>query len=347
MRIVHVTWSLGIGGIETMLVNIANAQANQGADVTIVIINDQVNDQLKRTISHKVDCFFIGRKSGSRSFLPVLKLNKILLQKHPDVIHCHLETVITIIAKPFRKRCCLTKHSTGSQGVPSAIILSKYYKVFAISNSVKRYLWEQCKVDAVVVENGIIPENFEKRRYHSLDSDRPVKIVMVGRLLTTIKGQDVLIKALSKLKNCVTLDIIGEGPDRVKLQCLAKDLSLSDKVCFLGAKTQQELYKLLKDYDIYVMASNVEGFGLTVAEAMAAKLPVIVSDIEGPKEIVRDGKYGHLFRVGDPDDCARVISQIIENYDIESSLEDAYRYVCDNYSVKRTAKDYLDNYIKV
>lgn len=344
MRIVHVTWSLGIGGIETMLVNIANAQANLGADVTIVIINDQVNEQLKRTISPNVNCFFLGRKSGSRSLLPVLKLNRILWQKHPDVIHCHLETVITIIAKPFRKRCCLTKHSTGSQGVPSADILAKYYKVFAISNSVKQYLWELCKVEAVVVENGIIPENFEKRQYHPLDSKRPVKIVMVGRLLTAVKGQNVLIRALSKLKDNVTIDIIGDGPDKEQLQSLVNELSLSDKVCFLGAKTQQELYRQLKDYDIYVMASNVEGFGLTVAEAMAAKLPVIVTDIEGPKEIVRNGKYGHLFKVGDSDDCARAISEVIGNYDTEKALDEVYRYVCENYSVNKTAKEYIENY---
>ena len=344
MKIVHVTWSLGIGGIETMLVNIANAQANQGADVSIVIINDQVNEQLKRTISPNVDCFFLGRKSGSRSLLPVLKLNKILWQKHPDVIHCHLESIITIIAKPFRKRCCLTKHSTGSQGVPSARILSEYYKVFAISNSVKQYLWEQCKIESVVVENGIIPEFFEKRLYHPLNLNMPVRIVMVGRLLTEVKGQDILIKALTKLKDCVVLDIIGDGPDKEKLKRLVKDLILDDKVHFLGAKDQQELYKLMKDYDIYVMASNVEGFGLTVAEAMASKLPVIVSDIEGPKEIVRNGKYGHLFKAGDSEDCARAIRQVIENYDTERSLDEVYRYVCENYSVNKTAKEYIENY---
>ena len=327
-----------------MLVNIANAQANQGANVTIVIINDQVNEQLKRAISTNVASYFLGRKSGSRSLLPVLKLNKILLQKHPDVIHCHLESVITIIAKPFRKRCCLTKHSTGSQGVPSANNLAKYYKVFAISNSVKQYLWEQCKIAATVIENGIIPEKFEKRQYKPLVLDRPVKIVMVGRLMTEIKGQDILIKAFPLLKGCVSLDIIGEGPDRETLQRLVDELSLNDKVCFLGSKTQQELYKQLKDYDIYVMASNVEGFGLTVAEAMAAKLPVIVSDIEGPKEIVRDGKYGHLFKAGDSEDCALAINEVIGNYDTEESLEGAYRYVCENYSVNNTAKEYIDNY---
>lgn len=344
MKIVHVTWSLNIGGIETMLVNIANAQAIQGVDVTIIVINDIVNEQLKQSIAPGVNCLFVGRKSGSRSLLPVLKINKILWQIRPDVIHCHLESVITVIAKPFRKLCCLTKHSTGSQGVPSAKLLSKYYKVFAISNSVKQYLWSQCKVDAIVVENGIIPENFEKRQYHSLDLERPVRIVMVGRLLTEIKGQDILIKALPHIKGRVFLDIVGEGPDWGKLHCLTQALSLDDKVRFLGAKSQQELYKLLKDYDIYVMASNVEGFGLAVIEAMAAKLSVIVSDIEGPKEIVLDGKYGHLFKAGNPEDCARAISEVIGNYDTEKSLEDAYQYVCANYSVNRTANNYLEKY---
>ena len=331
-----------------MLVNIANAQAELGCDVTIVIINDKVDQALQQTISPKVKAYFLKRKDGSRSILPFIKLNWLLFLGGPDVIHCHLDSVIKIIAKPFYKRCFYTRHAVSSQKLPPKERLLKFKKIFAISNAVKSFLWENFQLESIVVENGIVPGNFEKRQYRAVTSSDVIRMVTVGRLLTEVKGQDLIIKAMTYLsKYNICLDIIGDGPDKGALQSLIVERSLSDRVSLLGPRSQNELHNILKDYDIFVMASYTEGFGLTVAEAMAAKLPVVVSNIEGPKEIVAGGKYGHLFKVGDAEDCARAIKYVVANYDTQYSIDEAYRHVQENYSVKTTAANYIKLYQQI
>lgn len=328
-----------------MLVGIANAQAAQSCDVTIVIVNDKVDSGLKSMIASSVKTHFLKRKDGSRSLWPFIRLNWLLFRERPDVIHCHLDSIIKVIAKPLHHICCYTRHAVSSQKLPPKENLLKFKKIFAISNAVKTFIWDKYQIESIVIENGIIPDNFEKRQYHKVTSRDIIRLVAIGRLLTEVKGQNIMIQAISLLsKYNVSLDIVGDGPDRAMLQSLIEELSLSDRVKLVGPKSQYELYHILKDYDIFVMASYTEGFGLTVAEAMAAKLPVVVSDIEGPKEIVVDGKFGHLFRVGDANDCARVIQDIILHYDAEAGINDAYLHVCENYSVEKTAANYIKNY---
>ena len=91
--------------------------------------------------------------------------------------------------------------------------------------------------------------------------------------------------------------------------------------------------------------ARYEGFGLTVAEAMAAKLPVLVSDEGGPYEIMGKGKYGYAFKMEDVDDCAKQIEYIYKNYaSALQKMEAAYQHVVENYSVARMVQEYLLQY---
>lgn len=86
MRITHVFWSLGFGGIETMLVNIANAQAEAEAQVSVVIINDSCEESLMKSLRSDVKLYVLGRKVGSKGLGFILKLNKVLGELKPDVV---------------------------------------------------------------------------------------------------------------------------------------------------------------------------------------------------------------------------------------------------------------------
>ena len=102
--------------------------------------------------------------------------------------------------------------------------------------------------------------------------------------------------------------------------------------------------KHLKDYDLLVQPSIYEGFGLTVAEAMAAQLPVLVSDIEGPMEIIDQGKYGLFFKANDQESLANALSGILERGFDEHLVEDAMHYVKSKYDVSVTAEKYVNQY---
>ena len=76
---------------------------------------------------------------------------------------------------------------------------------------------------------------------------------------------------------------------------MVQNLHLENEVVFEGLKDQSWVYQNLCNYDLFIQPSRYEGFGLTVAEAIAAKVPVLVSNIEGPLEIIDGGRLGMSF----------------------------------------------------
>lgn len=333
-----------MGGIETMLVNIANAQAAMGCDVHIVVVNRHYDESLIQRIDPAVKFLLLNRRPGSRRLIPLIRLNAYLLRHRAAVIHCHVGSLIGIIARPFHCRCCLTRHSVSSQQDQKKR-LGRYRKVFAISEAVKQDIWQKYQIPSIVIPNGILTGEIKKREYRHIDKDSTVRLVSVGRILLSVKGQDILCRAVARLQAYkIALDIIGDGPDMDQLSQLCSDLGLNGSVRLMGRRTPEYLSSHLREYDMFVLPSLTEGFGLSVAEAMAAMLPVVVSDIEGPREIVCGGRYGHLFKAGDIDGCASAIQSVIEHYDTEASLDEAYRHIVESYDVKQTARRYLEQY---
>ena len=78
MKIIHITYGFGLGGIETMLHNIANEQVALGEKIFIIVINDIVNDELKETLNPQIKFICLKRKVSSKSILPFIKLNYLL-----------------------------------------------------------------------------------------------------------------------------------------------------------------------------------------------------------------------------------------------------------------------------
>lgn len=112
-----------------------------------------------------------------------------------------------------------------------------------------------------------------------------------------------------------------------------------------GKKPQKYIIEHLRDYDLFVQPSRNEGFALTVAEAMSAKLPVLVSSGQGPAEVTENDKYGWVFENGNIDDLAAKLEYIRSHYDEAlAKIEKAYGHVRKRYDVSVTAKAYLDNY---
>ena len=121
-----------------------------------------------------------------------------------------------------------------------------------------------------------------------------------------------------------------------------KEYSLDKNVQFLGAKDRSFIYENLCEYDLLIQPSYYEGFGLTIVEGMFASIPVLVSNVEGPREIIIDGVNGFIFKSSNPRDLAEKIKMISENY-IGSKI--IARKVCDyalsNYTLMRCCKNMM------
>jgi glycosyltransferase involved in cell wall biosynthesis len=118
------------------------------------------------------------------------------------------------------------------------------------------------------------------------------KVVTVGRLVPW-KQIDRLIESLSECDQAGLL-IIGDGPERTRLEALAREKKVADRVCFAGQKNKDETFALMAGCDLFVLNSSYEGFPHVVLEAMSAGLPVVATMAGGTPELVRHGENGVL-----------------------------------------------------
>jgi len=183
----------------------------------------------------------------------------------------------------------------------------------------------------------------------------PFRVVQVSRLDHEIKGQDILIRALKRVNEVlgegnVLVDFIGGGASFDYLQNLAIECRVEQFCRFLGIKTRQYVYANLCHYDLLVQPSRYEGFGLTVVEGIAAGLPVLVSDREGPMEIIEGGRLGECFTSEDFADCAAKILEIVEaskRPDYAQMMEKRTAYARSRFDIHLTAENYVNEYQKL
>ena len=348
MKIVHVTWMFTVGGIETMLVNICNEQVKLGHQVHIIVMQDGVTDKsLQDALDKRIIMHNCHRSKGGNLLLPALRLNLILLRLNPNVIHIHSSGIIRIIfPSRFKHITNATLHALPKK--QNTMAIKQVPRVFAISESVKRDLFCFNGTNSISNPNGIRPELIRQRPTNEWTD--VLQIVQVGRLDHGDKGQHILLQAGAELlkrgyRNFI-INFIGDGPSREYLENMTKELGLSDNVTFHGMKSQPYIFEHVCDYDVFVQPSIREGFGNTVAEAMAAKVPVVVSSGQGPQEIIDHGHFGYIFKNGDPKDCATVLEQFLLRKNSKEMIEAAYQRVLDLYDIKVTVRTYLDLYLR-
>lgn len=345
MKILHVAFTFGYGGIETMLANIANAQVDLGHKVSIIIIEDVVEPKLVESLHRDIRIHFCHRKCKN-DLLALARLNYYLMIEQPDAIHLHSSSAFRLLMPQFRAIANSTTHDMPYEA--NTRYVEQIPRRFAISQSVQDALLKLKGVESIVNPNGIRPELI-KTKDGLRKPDGVFRMVQVSRLMHEKKGQDILIRACAilKAKGYINfhVDFIGEGQSLAYLQCLCKECQVEDNVSFLGAKHQQYIFDHLCEYDLFVQPSRLEGFGLTVAEAMAAKVPVLVSNNEGPAEIIENGRFGYLFRSGDEEDCAKKIAYFLDGMADAMKVEKAYERVLTMYNVKETAARYVSLYV--
>lgn len=165
-----------------------------------------------------------------------------------------------------------------------------------------------------VNDNSLINNNTE----NCLADVRPdgVRIVGVVGRLRGEKGQAVLLEAFAKLRerrDDLSLKVVGDGPDRAKLEARARELGIAEFVEWMGSRPPEEVRRLYRSMDVVVVPSLAEGFGLVAAEALSADRPVVASDVGGLAEVVRHEQTGLLVPPGDPQALSAAIARILDN----------------------------------
>jgi glycosyltransferase involved in cell wall biosynthesis len=172
-----------------------------------------------------------------------------------------------------------------------------------------------------------------------------IRAVYTGRLAAE-KNVPFLLRAFAlAAEECPGLDltIIGDGPQRVELENLARRLHLPPRVTFLGERPHRELPALLSDFDLFLTASATEVHPLSLIEAMAAGLAVAAVGGEGISETIRDGESG-LLSAPDPADLARKIRRIALDPELGRKLAAGAVRAVQDYDIRRVTRRHLEKF---
>jgi len=362
VNILLVSTHLNVGGITSYLYALARQYIKRGHRVYLASSGGAREDEFQKL---GVVLFHAPLKTKSevnpKVFYHVPRFLRFIKDHGIEVIHAH--TRVTQV---------LGQVLSWFSGVPYVSTCHGFYKkrwfrlVFpswgraavAISPPVKEHLIRDFRMPpqrVFLIQNGIDIEAFyeltEDRRTKTREnfniSKAPI-LGMVSRLADT-KGHAVLINAMPLILRKFPqafLFIAGEGKMEAKLKKQVTNMDLQDHVRF--APVFNPSGKILSLFDIFVMPSLDEGFGLSGMEAQVVGLPVVASDVGGIPTFVHHEKTGLLVPPGDPVKLAEAIIRLIEDKELAARLgRQARRFICENFSSAVMAEKTLNMYQSV
>lgn len=147
-------------------------------------------------------------------------------------------------------------------------------------------------------------------------------LVSIGRLvlwkgfLDLIEAAAGLFKEIADLK----LLIIGDGPERKRLEMKIEKLGLNNRIFLIGAMAKNKLFEYLKAADVFVLNTAYEGFSHQIIEAMSLGLPVVTTAIGGNPEVIKNGLNGFLVRHGDKEELKAVLKRVVSNEILQKKI---------------------------
>lgn len=195
-------------------------------------------------------------------------------------------------------------------------IFQKADRIQAIS----AYLADWAKRLGAFCPIAVIPNGVSFGAYGSPRHSDTTTVVTVSRLERK-NGVDTLIRAMAHLPDA-TLEIVGDGSERMALNSLAARLGISSRVHFAGRMEPKEIPALLSSARVFCRPSRSEGLGNAFLEAMAAGVPVVGTPVGGIPDFLKDGDTGLVCRVDDPKDVAEKIKKIFDDASLSARLSE-------------------------
>jgi len=316
MKIVQVITELRPGGAERVLAELCAGLRRRGHEVTVVSLSPLpgesviIHDLLEHNVG--IESLELTKSAPWRIF----RLKSLLRRLQPDVVHSHLihaNLVTRLNALGARYKLINTVHTMESRKDKSWYFFLDHLTLMlcdvqtAVSEAARDFHAAKMHVKSKsmpVIYNGIVApkrlradEIAELRNAWGFAGCSAV-FGSVGRLGHE-KGYDILLKALPELSGHVPpgekwgLVIIGEGAERHNLELLAKGAPDNILVALPGFR--KDASNCIGAFNLFVMPSRYEGFGLVLIEAMAHGVPVIVSEIGPLKELLRNYPNGTFF----------------------------------------------------
>lgn len=338
IKVLHVTVGLEIGGVEILLEHLLPALNRKKVEVTVCSLKE-IGTVGKHLLLKGIPVVALDGRNKF-SFTVYFKLLRLLARENFDIIQSHLFLANMITGQvlflrkilfPWRKTpvWVATYHGLGKWArwhhkIVEKVIFKLSNKIVCCSEAVKNEFFHRIQKPPSryeVILNGISLKKTEVRGEMALSDGqecdpifnrRRFVIGTIGRLKERVKGTRYLIQAVHFLKERIDLGlvIVGSGSDEHVLQKLTRDLQLTEQIMFIKEACSRDI---LRHFDLFVLPSLSEGFGLVLLEAMAEGRPIVATNVGGIPEVVIDGRTGMLVPPKNPEALADAISYMYDN----------------------------------
>jgi glycosyltransferase involved in cell wall biosynthesis len=339
-RILQVIPTLVRGGAEKQLTLLATGLAAKGWDVHVCVLTHTgpLEEQLRQS---GVPLTFIHKRWKLDPFA-YLRLKQEIQRLQPDLVHTWLFAanaygrqaafaagVKHVVAG---ERCVDPWKGTLQLGI-DRYLARRTERIITNSSGVRDF-YSSKGLPAekfTIIPNGIAPfappagqTASREGLLKELGMEPGAKLIgAIGRLWPQKRVKDIIWAAdlIKCVRDDVHLLIIGDGPQRRRLERYAEQCDVMDKVHFLGERN--DIPRILPHLDLLLLASSYEGQSNAVMEAMSAGIPVVASDIPGNRDLVVPGETGFLFDVGDRGGIAQKSLMILDDTELASRLGSA------------------------
>jgi glycosyltransferase involved in cell wall biosynthesis len=286
------------------------------------------------------------------------KISDICKSKGYNILHLHSAHSMSIglLVKLFHRRLKLIGMKRVdfhiSKNFLSRIKYSSKWmdKIVCISDRIKNVLIEDgITIDKLeTIHSGIDTVRFDDvesgvRKEFGIPSDN----IIIGTIAAVVGHKDYpnLLKAAENIVGNypnVTFIAVGDGKDMESVKSFASQLNLQDRFIFAGYRS--DIGKFLKSFDIFVLASKLEGMGTSLLDAQAVGLPIAATKTGGIPEIIHDGVNGLLAAPQNPQALAHILIKLIEDEELRKNLSANAKQSVEQFSIDKNVEKYLELY---
>ncbi|MBU2566893.1 glycosyltransferase [Patescibacteria group bacterium] len=312
------------GGAERLAVQLAELVPKYG--YSSLVISMVKGGGLEKVLQEKQIPYLILERSSPWDRITILiKLIRIFKDLKPTLVHTHLfasDFWGRIAARLARVKIITTVHNVKTQFNKIGELIMQAMSSFsdqyiAISADVNNYLVKYLKIkpkQITTISNGIDLSSLRVRSNRAVH-DIP-KLIFVGRLEKQ-KAPLLLIEALRHVTGPWELSVFGDGSLGESMRRLAEEYNLTSRIRFMGVSNK--LYHQYADYDLFILPSLWEGFGLAAIEAAAVHLPMIVSDLPVMHELFNENEVVFI-KPGNSESLSLAIQKVLTNRELVTSL---------------------------
>jgi glycosyltransferase involved in cell wall biosynthesis len=341
LRVLHVLLLDALGGTERIVATLAEhlQTSSLSTDVAILAAPGPISARLREQ-------GIAVASLGDPLPIAAWRLARHLRTKHYDVINAYglkaslVARALSRVLSPKSKfvvgvRGLIVTETENESGLKARLAAATERRT---SGWVAVYDSNSLGAVEVLVEAGIdrsrcryIPNGIDVSLWPAKDwapvRDAPPLIACVARFVPRKRQQDIVLAVERMHRDGVPCQVAfaGDGPTLDEVRRLTCHLGLDDSIRFLGGVPEPEIRDLLREADVFCLASSWEGMAGSVLEAMATGLPVVATRVNGIQELVVDGETGSSVPPGRPDLLARELREVLVKEDRRKQLGDAGR----------------------